>query len=127
MRATRRAKLATLAAAGILAAGGLGLTTASPAQAASCDSVPKGYICLHIHHNTTGTWTWVGPFYTCAEYYYGSTDNITWVSDNQYSGTTSWFYDGNHKYLGSVTAPFSGRPPGYISDNFGSAYYVQIC
>ncbi|MFI1092245.1 hypothetical protein [Streptomyces sp. NPDC020917] len=127
MRATRRAKLAALAAAGVLSAAGLGLTAASPAQAATCDSVPSGYICLHIHHNTTDTWTWSGPWYACAEHYYGSTDNITWVSDNQYSGTMTWFYDVNHNYLGSVTAPFSGRPPGYMGDSGGRAYYVQTC
>lgn len=120
--------IAGLAAAGLLAATGLSLGAAAPAQAAtSCPHPASGYMCVHIHNTDTGGWGWLGPWYACSTHTIPLQDQVTWVEDQQYSGTKSWFYDYNGDLLGTMTAKTNARPPGYVSSNLSYTYKIQVC
>ncbi|MCX3058286.1 hypothetical protein [Streptomyces beihaiensis] len=137
MRITRR--IAATAAAGALAAGALGLAT-TPAQAATSvcatSNPPSGSICFHIYNSSTGTWHWTQPWYYCGtKHNFSDYEWITWVKDNQTTGTVTKFYWGTNwtdGVMGTRTAKFYGRPPYYSSDNGGGipgspVYSVKIC
>ena len=121
-------RIAGLATAGLLVAAGLGLSATAPAQAASsCPNPDNGYMCVHIHNTDTDSWYWFGPWYTCTTHTIPLYDQVTWVEDNQYSGTESWFYDYNGTQLGTMTAKINDRPPGYVSSDLSYTYKIKVC
>jgi hypothetical protein len=120
--------IAGLAAAGLLAVTGLSLGAAAPAQAAtSCPHPANGYMCVHVHNTDTGSWTWRGPWYACTTHSFKSEEQVTWVEDQQYTGTVSWFYGAEDSYLGSMTAKVNDRPPGYVDNDLSLIFKIQVC
>jgi hypothetical protein len=123
-------KTASMAAAGALAAGALCLGVAPPAQAATCDDPPSGSMCVHIHNLNTGKYYWFGPWYYCTVHNIPHYDQITWVSDNQYTGTVTTFVAGDNGTGGptaSVQAPYYGRPPWWDVGEFPGIGSVIVC
>jgi hypothetical protein len=130
MRVSKR--MASVAAACVLAASAIGLGAAAPAQAgtsADCNPPQPGNICLHVRYSD-GTYHWWGPYYECQIVNIPWYDNLTWVSDNQYNQAVTRFYDlpnGGGDYLGGVVAPYDGRPPGYQDSVTSPTQSVRTC
>ena len=88
---------------------------AAPAQAATTCDPPKGSRCVHLWDTVHNTYRWIGPLYYCQVYAISRDEDVTWVDDNQYSGTVSTFYYADGSRVGAITAEYHGRPPGYPS------------
>lgn len=108
---------------------GLGLTSGTgAAHAAACDNPPSGSMCVHVRH-PSGSYQWLGPWYYCQIHNIAQGDEVTWISDNQYTGTRSWVYvDHNGKGASaSFTAPYHDRPPWWDLGEMPGPTSVRVC
>jgi hypothetical protein len=126
-----RKRLAGFAAATALAASAVALGGATPAQASThCPGPEHGSMCVHIHNTDNDTWYWFGEWTACTVHNIPVYDQVTWVEDNQYTGTVTTFYygrDGGGGAIGTMTAPTNGRPPGYVDSDLSYTQSIRVC